>query len=174
MRTQLRRLGRVAPLAIAVSAVVSGCGEQPKLPRGAQPTRPLPAQLSSANLAAAKSSTIGVGAQGCPSEPNQIAQGTGWAFAPDLFATAAHVVAGQTKIAIGTNTAALDGGNAEVVYFNPNIDLAVLRATTDWSSLPLQVAPMALANTATQTGEAVTDIGYPDGWALASSSGSGK
>jgi S1-C subfamily serine protease len=84
-------------------------------------------------------------------------EGSGFAFAPDRVMTNAHVVAGtRTLQAVTENGRAYD---AEVVYFDPAMDLAVL-------SVPgLPVAPLTFASNADR-GENVAVLGYPENGGL--------
>lgn len=80
---------------------------------------PLPAAL----LARVEASTVKVQGQAC----NRIQDGSGFAVAPDLVLTNAHVVAGEPA---GATSVLLPDGStlpASVVMYDPNRDLALLR-----------------------------------------------
>ncbi|MGO1948657.1 MAG: MarP family serine protease [Mycobacteriaceae bacterium] len=63
---------------------------------------------------------------------SRILQGTGFAVAPDLIMTNAHVVAGTGSVVLET----VDGdASGEVVYYNPSEDIAMVR-TDDGTTLP--------------------------------------
>lgn len=67
----------------------------------------------------------------------RILQGTGFAVAPDTIMTNAHVVAGTENVVLET----VDGdASAEVVYYNPAEDIALVRTTDGTSLSPLDWA----------------------------------
>jgi S1-C subfamily serine protease len=81
-------------------------------------------------------------------------EGSGWAAAPDLIVTNAHVIAGQED----TTVTALDDGtrrDAVPVYFDTDNDIAVLRV------LGLAAEPLSLAPSA-EAGTAGALLGYPE------------
>jgi len=78
-------------------------------------------------------------------------QGTGWAAAPQLVVTAAHVVAGAKGVVV--ETVAGRRVKAQAVVFDPRNDLAVLRAAG------LGAHPLPLA--APRDGQTVAVLGYP-------------
>jgi S1-C subfamily serine protease len=97
--------------------VFSGLGgpQAAVLPPGGNP---LPASVA----ASVPASTVRVDGVAC----GRIQEGSGWAVAPDLIVTNAHVVAGEPA---GSTSVLLPDGTtkrATVVLFNPNIDLALL------------------------------------------------
>jgi S1-C subfamily serine protease len=83
--------------------------------------------------------------------------GSGFVYAPDMVVTNAHVVAGVVDPVVTQ----LDGDrhDAEVVYFDPSADLAVLR-------VPDLTAPALTFGTSVATGDPVATLGYPGGGAL--------
>lgn len=97
----------------------------------------------------ATASTVNLAATGC----GQRYEGSGFAVAADTIVTNAHVVAGADEVAVtrpdGTT---LDG---EVVVFDPDRDLAVLRVP-DLGQEPLPLAAM-------ERGDEGVSIGYPGG-----------
>ena len=82
-------------------------------------------------------------------------EGSGYAFAPNRVMTNAHVVAGSRQIEV------VPGGSgrayeAVLVYFDPDMDLAVL-AVAD-----LPVKPLQFANNEAERGENLAVLGYPE------------
>jgi S1-C subfamily serine protease len=122
----LRRLiGNEAPQVFAVL--------QPALPVGLPPAS---SPLSPALTSSVKASTVRVQGEAC----GLIYEGSGFAVAPDLIVTNAHVVAGEGP---GSTSVLLPSGNrlsARVVMFDPNIDIALLSVPElGESPLPVQV-----------------------------------
>ena len=76
--------------------------------------------------------------------------GTCWAFAPGLFATAAHVPADETALTI-------EGHAAELIYFDGPTDVAVLRCPGLADAPPLDL------NFAPQVGIRARARGYTNG-----------
>ena len=107
--------------------------------------------LSAAVASAVQASTVKVVGQAC----NRIYEGSGFAVAPDLIVTNAHVVAGEP---VG-QTAVLepDGRQlpADVVMFDPRRDLALLSVRS------LNETPLPLANP--QVGQVGAVFGHPNG-----------
>lgn len=135
-----RMVGNNAPQVFAVL--------QPGVSSGPPPAGiPLSATLASALQA----STVKVMGQAC----NRIYEGSGFAVAPDLIVTNAHVVAGEP---VG-QTAVLepDGRRlpADVVMFDPRRDLALLSVRS------LDETPLPLANP--QVGQVGAVFGHPNG-----------
>ncbi|MCZ3389051.1 MAG: MarP family serine protease [Actinomycetia bacterium] len=84
-------------------------------------------------------------------------EGSGFAFAPGRVLTNAHVVAGVKSIQVVTPDGnAVDG---EVVYFDPDMDLAVIDAPD------LAVRPLTFSDSAAR-GDNVAVIGYPENGGL--------
>ncbi len=81
-------------------------------------------------------------------------EGTGWAAAPGLVVTNAHVVAGEddTTIQIGGTGS---GHHADVVRFDPHDDIAILRIPG------LGLGPLAIAGRA-PSGTPAAILGYPE------------
>jgi S1-C subfamily serine protease len=112
---------------------------------------PLSAGISAAADARVRASTVKVEGQAC----NRIQDGSGFAAAPGLIATNAHVVAGEGR---GHTTVLTFSGTrlaATVVLFDPNRDLALLRVTG------LGEAPLARA--VGRVGETGAVYGHPNG-----------
>jgi S1-C subfamily serine protease len=112
-----------------VFAVIS-----PGTPAGPAPSS---SPLSSTVTAATVASTVKVEGQAC----NLLYEGSGFAVAPDLVVTNAHVVAGERP---GRTSVLLPSGrhlSATVVMFDPRIDIALLQVgSLGETPLPLQVA----------------------------------
>lgn len=88
-------------------------------------------------------------------------EGSGFAFAPGRVLTNAHVVAGVRSLQVVTEDGnAVDG---EVVYFDPDMDLAVIAAPE------LSVRPLPFAESAGR-GDSVAVIGYPENGGLEATS----
>jgi S1-C subfamily serine protease len=79
-------------------------------------------------------------------------EGSGFVIAPQRVLTNAHVVAGTDTVDVEINGGALD---AHVVYYNPDVDVAVL-AVPDLTAVPLQFNQ----NPAKQGQDAIV-LGYP-------------
>jgi S1-C subfamily serine protease len=79
-------------------------------------------------------------------------EGSGFVIAPHRVLTNAHVVAGTDQVAVLVGDGELE---AHVVYYNPNIDVAIL-AVPDLTAPPLQFDP----NPA-RTGQDSIVLGYP-------------
>jgi S1-C subfamily serine protease len=79
-------------------------------------------------------------------------EGSGFVIAPQRVMTNAHVVAGTSEVAIETT-----GGRfpARVVYFNPEVDIAVLAVPR------LNVKPLQLAAADAGAGDSSIVLGYP-------------
>ncbi|HUZ42817.1 MAG TPA: MarP family serine protease [Acidimicrobiales bacterium] len=111
-----------------------------------------PASVQEA-VANAGHSTVKIVSQGC----GEILEGSGFLVAPGLYVTNAHVVA-------GTYSTQLEFQNdipvkARIVYFDPNFDLALLRAP----ELPGLGAPLSLDNSDVNRGQVAAVLGYPGG-----------
>ncbi|HTW09614.1 MAG TPA: MarP family serine protease [Acidimicrobiales bacterium] len=102
-------------------------------------------------LATAAASTVKVYGQAC----GLLQEGSGWAVAPNLVVTNAHVVAGEPA---GDTDVLLPDGNvkpATVVVYNPNVDLALL-------SVP-GLGERSLALATGYAGEKGAVLGHPNG-----------
>jgi S1-C subfamily serine protease len=107
-------------------------------------------QVSSA-VAHAKASMVKVYGRGC----GQIQEGSGFVVAPGLVVTNAHVVAGiPHPVVLGVNGASHP---AQAIYFNPNFDLAVLRAPG------LSEPALHIDSSAVPRGTKAAVLGYPEG-----------
>ncbi len=85
-------------------------------------------------------------------------EGSGWAAAPGLIVTNAHVVAGE-----GDTTVEAGGGDlelrAEPILYDPQVDIAILRVQT------LEVPALTLASS-TPSGTSGAILGYPENGAF--------
>ncbi len=97
-----------------------------------------------------KASVVKIEGQGC----GGIVEGSGFVVGPGLIATNAHVVAGirtpYVQDANGNHT-------ASVIWFNPDLDFAVLRASN------LAGPVLQFASNVASTGTAAAVLGYPGG-----------
>jgi S1-C subfamily serine protease/uncharacterized membrane protein required for colicin V production len=79
-------------------------------------------------------------------------EGSGFVIAPQRVMTNAHVVAGTDEVAIETTEGRFP---ARVVYFNPEVDIAVLAVPR------FGVKALTLADQAAQAGDSAIVLGYP-------------
>ncbi|HCT14105.1 MAG TPA: serine protease [Corynebacterium nuruki] len=92
---------------------------------------------------------------GQASQCSRILQGSGFLVTPDTVMTNAHVVAGTDTVGLATVNGESD---AQVVYYNPSEDIALLRVSDDLGLTPLEWAD--------EVGEPNQDaivMGYPMG-----------
>jgi S1-C subfamily serine protease len=97
--------------------------------------------LSASLTGAVSASTVEVEGQAC----NEFLEGSGFAVAPDLVVTNAHVVAGEPA---GSTTVLLPSGArlpATVVMFDPRIDIALL-SVRSLAATPLPVGSPAVGS----------------------------
>ncbi|HEY2331037.1 MAG TPA: MarP family serine protease [Acidimicrobiales bacterium] len=148
-----------APAAPHAWAVLQGLIDEAGFPRvfanGATPdTGPPPAGsgVPKATLDRAVASTVRVEGQAC----DRIQDGSGFVVANGLIATNAHVVAGTKGLSVVTRSGARVP--ATVVHFDPDRDLALLRAD-------VRLAPLALGTAG--AGDTGAVLGYPGGGPLA-------
>jgi S1-C subfamily serine protease/uncharacterized membrane protein required for colicin V production len=90
------------------------------------------------------------------SGPCGFAAGSAWPLARDLWVTNAHVVAGSRTVILLV-PGHPQGVPAEVIHFDPHVDLAVLRASTPG------VTPLPRSAGDPGTGRQGAIIGYPGG-----------
>ncbi len=127
----------------------------PRVFNGLEPSPPGSVKLpSSEELAHAVSidqaSVVKLVGEGC----GGIVEGSGFVVKPGIVATNAHVVAGISHSYIED----INGNHpASVIYFNPNLDFALLRVN-NLAGLPLKISSPDVAN---DTPGAV--LGYPGG-----------
>jgi S1-C subfamily serine protease len=79
-------------------------------------------------------------------------EGSGFVVAPQRVMTNAHVVAGTDVVAVETTEGRY---SARVVYFNPEVDIAVLAVPS------LEAPPLQLASQTAQAGDSAIVLGYP-------------
>ncbi|MGH7157606.1 MAG: MarP family serine protease [Candidatus Saccharimonadales bacterium] len=122
-------------------------GLEPKL----QTDAPLPdlGELRSA-VEHARASVVKVTGEGC----GGIVEGSGFVAGDGLVITNAHVVAGVTNLSV-VDTAG--GHSAQAVWFDPNLDLAILRTGG------LAGKPLALNSARVDIGTKAVATGYPSG-----------
>lgn len=145
-----RRL--VVATAVAVTAVLAGCGaDGPDAPTEADDA----SETAAIDVDAAVAAAIDVRALGCGP---RLGIGTGAVIDGGFVVTAAHVVAGGREFeVIDTSLAA---SPATVVYFDPDLDLAVLDPDIDvGTSLPLRPSRVQQGEVA----RAVLPRATPDG-----------
>jgi hypothetical protein len=106
--------------------------------------------------AAARASTVRVEAVAC----GNFISGTAFAVSADHFVTNAHVVAGSTQVWLSFD-GKLQRHAADVVYFDPQLDAAVLAVDR-----PLDVAPLTFSTSLPRRGEAAAALGFTGGGAL--------
>lgn len=97
-------------------------------------------------------SVLKVIAVGC----GDVQEGSGFVVSHDLIATNAHVVAGTTSISALTPSG--QRVSATPVYFNPRLDLALLRL-----SGATNLAPLTLDANFVERGNDAAVLGYPNG-----------
>jgi S1-C subfamily serine protease len=154
--TVLRSLDRALPPAPVVMSQlerVIGASKFPRVFVGLEPTPAPPvtgpnAAAVNAAAAIAHSATVKIEGSGC----GGIQEGSGFVVGPGLVATNAHVVAGIDSPVI-YDTAGRH--RADVVLFDPDLDLAVLR-TTGLAASPLPVDPNVVPR-----GTVAAALGYP-------------
>lgn len=147
----VRSLNRMLPPAGPLLNLISSYDpfpafDGPKITIGA-PTKAL---LKDPEVRAASKSVVRVVGSAC----GWSVTGTGWVAAPGMIVTNAHVVAGESSTEIQPGG---DGAthHAEVVYFDPINDIAILRVR-GWNGTPLQVAKVS------KSGTAGVVLGYPE------------
>lgn len=104
-----------------------------------------------------KDSVVKVEGQGC----GGIVEGSGFIVEPGLIATNAHVVAGISHPYV-QDANGEHGGS--VIWFDPNLDFAVLRVSN------LAGKPLVLTGKAAESGTPAAVVGYPGGGAFNASS----
>lgn len=122
-------------------------GAPPKL---SPPVAPAGSATVQSAVTAAGESTVRIEASGC----GIISAGSGFIARDNLVMTNAHVVAGSTAIEVVDTTGR---HRAELVYFDQNIDIAILR-TPKLSAKVLQISA-----TNYQRGQAAVVLGFPGG-----------
>ncbi|HVV10837.1 MarP family serine protease [Amycolatopsis sp.] len=90
--------------------------------------------------------------RGTASSCSRALEGSGFVVAPQRVVTNAHVVAGTDETAVETSQGRLP---ARVVYFDPEVDIAVLAVPR------LNATPLTMASTPGQAGDSAIVLGYP-------------
>ncbi|WAL66057.1 MarP family serine protease [Amycolatopsis cynarae] len=90
--------------------------------------------------------------RGTASSCSRALEGSGFVVAPQRVVTNAHVVAGTDQTAVETSQGRLP---ARVVYFDPEVDIAVLAVPR------LQATPLTIAETPGRAGDSAIVLGYP-------------
>lgn len=121
--------------------------------------KPLPSigELDKA-VASSRSAVVKVVGDGCGSGSS----GSGFVAAPGTVITNAHVVAGIAKPSI---IDARGQHAARVIWFDPELDIAILRSSA------VAAAPLPLQPTAASDGSPVAAVGYPGGGDFTASPG---
>lgn len=120
-----------------------------------EPDTSLPSHESLAGVsAAAQPSVLRIDGRACTG----IGTGSGYVVSNDLIVTNAHVVAGMRYPFVETS----DGQRhaAQVVHFDPSLDIAILRATD------LRTVPLSFASADPAVGADAVALGYPGGGAF--------
>jgi S1-C subfamily serine protease len=123
---------------------------EPFAPEQIVPVRPGPKRLLTdpdVNRAAA-----GVVRVRSTNSCGQGVEGSGFVYAPDRVMTNAHVVAGVTNPSVDIDNTAVP---AKVVYYNPDVDIAVLSVPTG------TVRPLRFASGTSSSGDGVAILGFP-------------
>jgi S1-C subfamily serine protease len=119
----------------------------------AEPPTNGPSAAEAETIAApARASTMRVEAVACA----RFMTGTGFAIGPSHFVTNAHVVAGATRVQLSFD-GRIDRHNAEVVYFNPDLDVALVYAPN------LGLTPLTLADSPPSRGDDAAALGFTGG-----------
>ncbi|HIW95935.1 MAG TPA: MarP family serine protease [Candidatus Corynebacterium gallistercoris] len=118
----------------------------------AQVDAPNDALHNSAAVQNTKDSVLHVSGQA--EQCSRLLQGTGWVVADGVIMTNAHVVAGTDRVQVSTANGPVE---TEVVYYNPQQDIALLRASD------LHLVPMKWAEGRAVQGQDAIVMGYPMG-----------
>ncbi len=132
-----------------------GIANLPRAFAGLEPTPPAPvtgpdAAAVNAAASAGQAATVKIEGLGC----GGVLEGTGIVVGQDLVATNAHVIAG---IPAPTVLDANGRHDATVVFFDPNLDFAVLRVSH------LAASPLGLSTITSPRGTVGAVLGYPGG-----------
>ena len=122
------------------------------------PLEPLPSSINTRGVRAAEAVVSRVIAYGCGGPGGAVA-GSAWPVGGNLMLTNAHVVAGSYRVVVDTPSGAQQ--DAQVVLFDPNVDVAILYVP----ALNMSALPIASGSPPVGTQGAV--IGYPGGGAEA-------
>lgn len=145
----LRSLNETLPPSGAILNALNRVDPAPEVTGPRTPvSAPDPAIAGDPDVARAGDSVVRVLGTAC----GLAIEGSGWAVAPGLIVTNAHVVAGEEDTSVTTKGGSM--ASATVVYFDRRNDLALLEA-----SLPLPVLPQEKAPT---RGTSAAVLGYPE------------
>ncbi len=122
-------------------------------PRPVGPQNPPETEEVAAALATAGTSTVRIESAGC----GGIVFGSGFIAADDAVVTNAHVVAGISSLSIVDIE---DRHSGEIVYFDPAMDIAIIRVSG------LAGEPLELDTDRQPAGTTATTLGYPSGGEL--------
>lgn len=156
--TIVQTINRSLPPAPAFLARIGGLAQSFNFPQvfvGPEPQDVTPvappgsAELTAA-VAAAGRSTVAIQAVGC----GGVLRGTGFVAADNLVVTNAHVIAGTDGVTV---TDVSGRKKAQVVYFDPDLDLAILKVNG------LAGQPLKLASTIQARGTTGATLGFPGG-----------
>jgi S1-C subfamily serine protease len=123
-------------------------GPPPKL---SEPVAPAGSATVQAAVRSAGRSTVRIEALGC----GGVQAGSGWVAREGMVLTNAHVVSGTRSTQIVDTAGRHD---ATVVYFDPDLDVAVLRTDGDLAGQPLSVASQLVGR-----GSEAVILGFPGG-----------
>lgn len=115
------------------------------------PVAPAGSQAVSLAVQNAGKSTIKIEARGCG---NAISAGSGFIAGEGLVMTNSHVVAGANDITVIDTTGSY---TAEVVYFDPRVDIAILKTPK------LSAKALSISANEYQRGQEATILGFPSG-----------
>lgn len=158
--TVLRGIDRIAPDELSkaparLSALLDESGLPPlvspfETPGTAEVAAPDDAAVSGEMVEELRASVIHV--MGAADSCSRRLRGSGFVTEDDYVITNAHVVAGTEAVRLDT---VLGVKEAEVVYFNPDVDIAVLH------SPDLGIAPLRWAEHPAGTGDSAVVMGHP-------------
>lgn len=94
------------------------------------------------------------------SQCSRLLQGSGFVVEPDTIMTNAHVVAGTNRVELDT---AKGRAQADVVYYNPEEDVALLHSEN------LGIQPLSWADRVAESGDDAIVLGHPKGGPFAAS-----
>ena len=145
----LQRLNAVLPPSGPIINALNRVDPAPSISGpSANVARPDPTAVEDPDVIAAADSVVRVLGTAC----GLGVEGSGWAAAPGLVVTNAHVVAGQDDTSVSTQ----DGtsADAQAVFYDPRNDLAVLETG-------LELDPLVMAGEA-RAGSGAAVLGYPE------------
>jgi S1-C subfamily serine protease len=145
----LRSLNDVLPPSGPILQALNRVDPAPSISGPAAPVAaPDPGTVGDPDIARAGASVVRVLGTAC----GLGVEGSGWVAAPGLVVTNAHVVAGEDDTTVSTQEGA--SIEATAVYYDPENDLALLRADAGLPALEIAPAP--------ESGDAGAVLGYPE------------